>query len=118
GENSGAWATGIESCSGERPEAKGRVTMQAAATSPAQATRDGGRYELLGELAVGGMATVYLGKLRGPMGFARTVAIKCMHPPFARDPQFAEMFLDEACLSARIRHPNVVPTVDVIHEDG
>lgn len=76
------------------------------------------RYELLGELASGGMATVYLARLRRPMGFSRLVAIKCMHPQFAKDPSFATMFLDEARLTARLRHPNVVPTLDIVHEDG
>ncbi|MFO0741075.1 MAG: serine/threonine-protein kinase [Labilithrix sp.] len=72
------------------------------------------RYELVGELATGGMATVYLGKQRGPFGFTRTVAIKSMHPQFAKDPDFRAMFLDEATLTARIRHPNVVPTLDIV----
>jgi serine/threonine-protein kinase len=72
------------------------------------------RYELLGELATGGMATVYLGRQRGPFGFTRTVAIKSMHPQFAKDPDFRAMFLDEATLTARIRHPNVVPTLDIV----
>ena len=72
------------------------------------------RYELLGELATGGMATVYLGRQRGPFGFTRTVAIKSMHPQFAKDPEFRAMFLDEATLTARIRHPNVVPTLDIV----
>ncbi len=72
------------------------------------------RYELLGELATGGMATVYLGRQHGPFGFSRTVAIKSMHPQFARDEGFRAMFLDEATLTARIRHPNVVPTLDIV----
>lgn len=78
-----------------------------------------GRYLLSTEIAVGGMATVHLGKLSGPVGFARTVAIKRLHPQFAKDPDFASMFLDEARLAARIRHPNVVPTLDIVPtEDG
>lgn len=72
------------------------------------------RYELLGELATGGMATVYLGRQRGPFGFSRTVAIKSMHPQYARDEGFRAMFLDEATLTAKIRHPNVVPTLDIV----
>jgi serine/threonine-protein kinase len=79
---------------------------------------DGDRYEILSELATGGMATVYLGRLRGPHGFARLVAVKAMHPQLAKDRIFHDMFLDEARLSARIRHPNVVPTIDVVSERG
>src|SRR5262245_27981970 len=73
-----------------------------------------GRYVLYGELASGGMATVHFGRLSGPVGFSRTVAIKRLHPQFAKDPEFVTMFLDEARLCGRIRHPNVVPTLDVV----
>ena len=47
-----------------------------------------GRYVLFGEIASGGMATVHLGRLLGPAGFSRTVAIKRLHPQFAKDPEF------------------------------
>ncbi|MBX3228429.1 MAG: serine/threonine protein kinase [Labilithrix sp.] len=64
------------------------------------------------------MATVYLARMRRPMGFSRLVAIKAMHPQFAKDPSFVSMFMDEARLTARLRHPNVVPTMDIVAEDG
>lgn len=63
------------------------------------------------------MASVYLGRTRGPGGFERLVALKVMHDHISHDPAFSAMFLDEARLAARIRHPNVVPTLDVA-EDG
>jgi serine/threonine-protein kinase len=77
-----------------------------------------GRYELLGEIASGGMATVYLGRSVGVKGFARLVAIKKLHPHLEREEDFVSAFLDEARLAARIRHPNVVPTLDVDDRDG
>jgi hypothetical protein len=77
-----------------------------------------GRYALHGEIASGGMASVHIGRLLGPVGFSRTVAIKRLHPTYARDPEFVSMFLDEARLAARIRHPNVVPTLDVVATQG
>jgi eukaryotic-like serine/threonine-protein kinase len=77
-----------------------------------------GRYALYEKIASGGMASIHIGRLLGPAGFARTVAIKRMHPQFAGDPQFVSMFLDEARLAARIRHPNVVPTLDVVALGG
>src|SRR6201997_4561426 len=77
-----------------------------------------GRYLLFGEIASGGMATVHFGRLNGPAGFSRTVAIKRLHAHFAKDPEFVSMFLDEARLAARIRHPNVVPTLDVVANGG
>ncbi len=77
-----------------------------------------GRYALYGEIARGGMATVHFGRLVGPVGFSRTVAIKRLHPQFAADEEFVGMFLDEARLAARIQHPNVVQTVDVVAGEG
>jgi len=71
-----------------------------------------GRYETLQPIASGGMATVYLGRVIGSAGFERRVAIKVMHPHVATDPEFIDMFLDEARLAARIHHPNVVGTLD------
>ena len=73
-----------------------------------------GRYVLHGEIASGGMATVHFGRLVGGAGFARTVAIKRLHPHLAKDPDFVAMFVDEARLAARIAHPNVVTTLDVV----
>ncbi|HEX8790118.1 MAG TPA: protein kinase [Polyangiaceae bacterium] len=76
-----------------------------------------GRYTLHQEIATGGMATVYLARMVAPARFSPVVAVKAMHPHFAREPEFVRMFLDEARLAARIRHPNVVPVLDV-HEEG
>ncbi|HTB74134.1 MAG TPA: serine/threonine-protein kinase [Polyangiaceae bacterium] len=77
-----------------------------------------GRYALYDEIASGGMATVHIGRLLGPVGFSRTVAIKRMHANLAKDPEFVSMFLDEARLAARIRHPNVIGTLDVVALSG
>ncbi|HQK17712.1 MAG TPA: hypothetical protein PLJ27_09660, partial [Polyangiaceae bacterium] len=77
-----------------------------------------GRYLLHREIAFGGMATVHIGRLLGQVGFSRTVAIKRMHDHCARDPEFVSMFIDEARLAARIRHPHVVPTLDVVALEG
>ncbi len=72
-----------------------------------------GRYETTERLAAGGMATVYLGRAMGEGGFERLVAIKVMHEHVASEPDFRSMFLDEARLAARIRHPNVVAVIDI-----
>ena len=90
------------------------------AVSPEKDTvaRSIGRYVLFREVGHGGMATVHLGRLRGPAGFSRTVAIKRLHPHYARDPEFVTMFLDEARLAARIQHPNVVSVLDVVACEG
>lgn len=77
-----------------------------------------GRYALHDELAAGGMATVHLARQIGEQGLSRTVAIKRLHPQFAKDPEFVAMFRDEARLCLRIRHPNVITTLDVVNTAG
>lgn len=72
-----------------------------------------GRYQLVAELARGGMATVYLARMVGKAGFERLMAVKVLHPHLSSDPSFTAMFIDEARLAARIRHPNVVDVYDV-----
>lgn len=67
-----------------------------------------GRYEILGELAVGGMAEILLARRVGPSGFERPVVIKRILPHLSRLESFVSMFLDEARIAASIRHPNVI----------
>jgi serine/threonine-protein kinase len=83
--------------------------------SPAIAS---GRYVIGDEIASGGMATVHLGRMVGDAGFARTVAIKRLHPELAKDPEIVAMLIDEGRLSARIHHLNVVTTLDVVAGGG
>ena len=85
---------------------------------PADPRRKLDRYELIGEIATGGMATVYLARRSGVGGFQRFVAIKRLHPHLANEPEFVEMFLDEARLAALIHHPHVVPILEVGESDS
>lgn len=94
------------------------LALAAEASSKVQPKRRVGRYGIFGEIASGGMATVYVGRLMGAVGFSRSVAIKQLHPQYARSPEFVAQFLDEARLTARIRHPNVVQVLDVVARDG
>ena len=71
------------------------------------------RFELIAELASGGMATVFLARLGGVAGFQRFVAIKRLHPHLANDRDFIQMFLDEARIAARLHHPHVVPILEI-----
>jgi len=77
-----------------------------------------GRYEVYSEIASGGMASVCFGRQLGHVGFARTVAIKRLHPHVAREPDFVQMFLDEARLATRISNAHVVQTLDVVASGG
>lgn len=75
-----------------------------------------GRYELVGRLAAGGTSTVYLGRAAAEGGFSREFAIKVLHPHL--DPLLRTRFLDEARVSSRVRHPNIVSTVDLGADHG
>ena len=66
------------------------------------------QYEIVAKLKAGGMATMFLARRSGAAGFQKHVAIKVVHEHLASDRQFVRMFVDEALLSARIHHPNVV----------
>jgi serine/threonine protein kinase len=93
-------------------------TAQTLRGAPPGRRQSRGRYAVHDEIAAGGMATVHLGTVQGPFGFTRTVAVKRLHPSLSRDPEFVAMFLDEARLASRIRHPNVVTVLDVYAEEG
>jgi serine/threonine protein kinase len=70
------------------------------------------------ELASGGMASVYLACRLGAGESARVVAVKKMFESFAKRPELVTMFLDEAHIAARIRHPNVVTTWEFLRVPG
>jgi serine/threonine-protein kinase len=76
------------------------------------------RYELMAEVASGGMATVFLARLQGAGGFQRLVAVKRLHPHLAREEDFIQMFLDEARIAARIHHAHVVPILEIGTSEG
>ncbi len=71
-------------------------------------------YELIAELACGGMATVYAARRVAAAGFERLVVIKRLHPHLTADEEARALFRDEARFGAMLRHPNVVPVIDVI----
>jgi serine/threonine-protein kinase len=72
-----------------------------------------GRYLVVDEIGCGGMASVHLGRLDGPGGFHKWVALKRIHPHLVEQDVFVDMFLDEARTAASINHPNVAQVFDV-----
>ncbi len=92
--------------------------MRAVTAAPPAGALVVGRYALYGKIASGGMATVYFGRMLGAAGFMRTVAIKRLHPHLADEPDFVSMMVDEARLVARVQHPNVAQTLDIVNEGG
>ncbi len=77
-----------------------------------------GRYELVTQIAKGGMAAVWLAARQRRSGEREVVALKTLLPNLSSDVSFVHMFLDEARLLSEIRHPNVVAIHDVgMHGD-
>ncbi|HEX3761525.1 MAG TPA: serine/threonine-protein kinase [Kofleriaceae bacterium] len=72
-----------------------------------------GKYQLIAEIARGGMGVVYLAMIQGPGGFNKLVVVKELKPELVEEPAFLTMFLDEARLAARLSHPNIVQTNEV-----
>ena len=72
-----------------------------------------GKYQLIAEIARGGMGIVYLAMVQGPGGFHKLVVVKELNPGVVEEPAFLTMFLDEARLAARLNHPNIVQTNEV-----
>ena len=89
-----------------------RASADAGAGSAAPARL--GRYQLLGQLATGGMAEIHLARLAGEAGFEKTVVVKRLLPELVASPAFVAMFLDEGKLVARLDHPNICE----VHELG
>ncbi len=71
-----------------------------------------GKYDILALLARGGMAEVFLGRTTGEGGFEKLVAVKRIHPVFASDQDFVEMFMDEARISATLHNSNIGQVFD------
>jgi eukaryotic-like serine/threonine-protein kinase len=77
-----------------------------------------GKYRAFLELGQGGTAIVYLGVSRGLGGFNKLVVLKMLKRALAKEPEFREMFLSEARLSARLSHPNIVQVYEVTERDN
>src|SRR4249920_2126466 len=75
------------------------------------------RYRVIKRLEAGGMAEVYLGEAQGLQDFKKRVAIKRVLPHLAKNESFIQMFLDEARLSARLNHANIVTVFDISARD-
>ena len=86
--------------------------------NPTSSVRSVGRYAIHDEIASGGVGAVHLGKILGAAGFSRTVVIKKLHRHLAHNPAFVAMLCDEACLAAKIHHPNVVQPLDIVQDEG
>jgi serine/threonine-protein kinase len=74
------------------------------------------RYDAIATIGRGGMAEVFLAAMFSGGGVIKLAVVKRIWPELASDPDFFAMFADEARLSVRMSHPNVVQTYEVIEE--
>jgi serine/threonine protein kinase len=72
------------------------------------------RYVVLEYLSEGGMGAIYLGKKLGAGGFEKEVVLKQLLPEFTSQPEFIDLFLREARLSANLDHANIIHTIDLV----
>jgi serine/threonine-protein kinase len=68
-----------------------------------------GRYQIVDQLAAGGMGVVYRGER---LGLGRSVAIKFLHAHMAADSSFLKRFAIEAKAMARLQHPHCAAVID------
>ncbi len=76
-------------------------------------TRRLGSYELRAKIADGGMAEIHVARRQSGPGAGEIVAIKTIREQFARSPEFVTMFMDEAKIVSRLRHPNIIRYYDL-----
>jgi serine/threonine protein kinase len=77
-----------------------------------------GKYTLFERIGRGGMAEVYKGRIQGPAGFERVFVVKRILPHLSEEPTFIRMFVEEAKLSARLNHPNIVQIFELGAVEG
>ncbi|MDQ3366994.1 MAG: serine/threonine protein kinase [Myxococcota bacterium] len=75
-----------------------------------------GTYSLIRQIAVGGMAELYLARTLGIEGFEKLVVVKRILPQFASNASFVTMFINEARLAATLHHPNIAQVYDIGQE--
>jgi len=76
------------------------------------------KYRFTEKVGSGGMAEVFRAVAEGPEGFERAFVIKQIHPRLSDAPEFVRMFVDEAKISARLIHPNIVQVFEFGYRDG
>ncbi len=77
-----------------------------------------GNYQLIKKLATGGMAEVWLANQIGIEGFNRHIVVKRILPHLSEDPEFVQMFLNEAKIASRFNHPNIAQIYDLGQAEG
>ena len=111
---SGAWAA-------RGPEWEATIVADMPEAGPTDAPPAGPKdtsYRVLFQLGEGGTARVFLAVSTGPERKNELLVLKTLRKSVARERRFVPMFVTEARIAARMRHPNVVEVHDVFKENG
>src|SRR3954471_13867112 len=100
------------------PSPRNRARIKARVSSILPQPIQFGKYTLFERIGRGGMAEVYKGRIQGPAGFERVFVVKRILPHLSDDAAFIKMFVEEAKLSARLNHPNIVHIFELGAVDG
>ena len=86
------------------------VTDEASPTVEAIHLHESGRYELLGEIAHGGVGEVVKGR---DIDLGRDVALKVLREEHAENPELVQRFVEEAQIGGQLQHPGIVPVYEL-----
>lgn len=89
------------------------LTVEPVVPLPTRPVARFGRYQVLGRLASGGMADIFLAVEETASGARRHVALKLMRENFRGDPEVCKMFLREGRVAMRLSHPHICPVYEV-----
>ncbi|MCI0470951.1 MAG: protein kinase [Candidatus Aminicenantes bacterium] len=93
------------------------IKIELPAVKPDEDENEVGDYEILGQIARGGMAEIYKAKKKGVKGFEKIIALKKILSGYGEDLKYIEMFVDEAKIAAELSHPNIVQIYDLGKKD-
>ena len=74
-----------------------------------------GAYQLIKQIAQGGIADIYLAKAKNAAGVDRYLVCKCIRNSFTQDSQFLSSIINEAQFCVRLRHPNILEVFDLCY---
>jgi serine/threonine protein kinase len=77
-----------------------------------------GNYQIVRHIAGGGMAQIYLAKVRGLAGFEKMLALKVINAEYADEQRFIQMLIDEAKITVGLSHVNIAQVFDLGHVNG
>ncbi len=114
----GASQAALEGQSGQSESKSGDIISPLFALWKGMQGRTLGSFRLIKPIAAGGMGAVFFARKEAIGGFSQPVAVKLVHPHFANQKDFVDMFLDEARIASFVQHSNVCRVLDFGVSEG